>query len=80
MNTKDLKIEFAPGVLEQMEADLTPEELQEFMDMLKGKIEDGSFFEEATEVDMDLLEEEDPDAYTKIVDAMDGIITPKVLH
>ena len=80
MDKKDLKIEFAPGVLEQMEADLTPEELQDFMNMLKAKIEDGSFFEEATEVDMEMLEEADPDTFNKIVDAIDGVDTPRTLH
>lgn len=80
MDTKDLKIEFAPGVLEQLEADMNPQELQEFMDMLKAKIADGSFFDEATEVDMELLEEEEPDVYGSIVDAINGADTPRTLH
>lgn len=63
---KDLKVEFAPGVLEQLEGEMSLEDLQEFMDEIKSRIQDGSFFDESTLVDMDALREEDPELYKKL--------------
>lgn len=80
IDPKKMKMEFAPGVLEQLEKDMDPEELQEFMNMLKGKIEDGTFFDEATEVDMDELEATDPEAYAQIVESMSGITPKTIIH
>jgi hypothetical protein len=80
---KEMRIEFAPGVLEQMEQDMTPAEMQEFMDMLKAKIEDGSLFEESTPVDMEELAEDDPEAYEQMVQAMEwsaNEFPPRKLH
>jgi hypothetical protein len=57
------RVEFAPGVLEELEKSMSPEELQSMMDEIKGKIADGSFFTEATEIDMDRLAEEDPELF-----------------
>jgi hypothetical protein len=80
MDAKKLKIEFAPGVLEQLEKDMSPEELQEFMNMIKAKIDDGSFLDESEPVDLDVLEEEDPEAYEKIMAAGNYNEPPKTLH
>jgi len=57
------KIMFAPGVLEQLEADYDPEELQEIMDEIRAAVESGTMFEESEVIDMDALQVEDPDLY-----------------
>jgi hypothetical protein len=77
---KEMRIEFAPGVLEQLEAEMTPQELQNFMDDIKEKITSGAFFSEAEEVDMAALEEDEPDVYAQITAAIDHTIPPKILH
>jgi hypothetical protein len=68
---KDLKIEFAPGCLEQLEDEMSPEDLQEFMDKIKSAIEDGSFFADAVEINMDELEETDPELYETLMSVSD---------
>ena len=69
---KEFKVEFAPGCLEQLEAELSPEELQEFMDKIASAIADGSFFADAVEVNMDELAEQDPELYEKLQELDDG--------
>jgi hypothetical protein len=80
IDPKKMKIEFAPGVLEQMEQEMGPEELQEFMNMLKEKIEDGTFLTDATPVDMEELEVEDPEAYAQIVESLVELPSKNKLH
>lgn len=77
---KEIRIEFAPGVLEQLEREMTPAELQTFMNEIKEQIASGAFFTEAEEVDMDELEEEDPEAYASIVAALENDTPPRTLH
>lgn len=60
---KEYKVEFAPGCLEQLEAEMNPEELQELMDGISAAIADGSFFTDAVEINMDELAETDPELY-----------------
>ena len=48
---KPLKVVFAPGCFDNM--DMTQEELDEFMEMLKSKIEDGSIFTDSRALDPD---------------------------
>lgn len=66
-------IRFAPGVLEQLEEEFSPEELQNFLDMLKTKAADGSLVDESQELDMEELEESNPDAFEQVVDAIDFV-------
>lgn len=63
---KEFKVEFAPGCLEQLEAEMSSEELQELMDGISAAIADGSFFADAVEVNMDELAETDPELYEKL--------------
>lgn len=75
-------VEFAPGVLEDLEENMDPAELQELMDMIAEKLKDGSFFTDAEPVDMDKLFEEDPELYERLVNMSDEIddLPPIVRH
>ena len=75
--TDKLKVTFAPGVLEQLEQDLTPDDLQELMDELSKSIEDGSFFDESRMVDLNELIESDPELYQELMDSLDEIEAQK---
>lgn len=70
---KTPKIQFAPGVLEELEEDMTPEELQEFMNELKMMVEDGSFFDKSEAVDLDELKTTDPELYEILVEQLENI-------
>lgn len=82
--TKIKRIEFAPGVLEELEQSMSAEELQAMMDEIKSKIQDGSFFNESTLVDMDTLAEEDPELYKALMQFEEAgeteNVEPKKLH
>ena len=70
---KPLRVEFAPGVLEMLEATMTPTELQEFMDGFKAMIDSGRIFEESTPVNFEELERDDPEAYEALIAAMSSL-------
>jgi NAD(P)H-dependent FMN reductase len=70
---KKIVIKFAPGALEALEENMDPQELQEFLNTLKAKVEDGSIFEESTEVDWEELEEEDPETYERLTQSLDEV-------
>lgn len=78
------RIEFAPGVLEQMEEAYSPEELQEIMDSIKEMIDNGSFFDHAQLVNMEDLEREDPELYAMLSEQINNVSdedTPqRILH
>jgi hypothetical protein len=60
---KDIEVKFAPGCLEQLESEMSPEDLQELMNKISEAIADGSFFTDAVEVNMDELADQDPELY-----------------
>ena len=62
---KDFKIEFAPGCFDNFEG--SQEELDELVADLKEMIEDGSFFEQATLVTEDTLEDLPPELLESIL-------------
>lgn len=68
---KQFKVVFAPGSLEQMEAEMSPQEMQEIMDAIHEMIANG--FEGSTPVDMDALERDDPEAYATLVERLESI-------
>ncbi|RWZ87201.1 MAG: hypothetical protein EO766_11765 [Hydrotalea sp. AMD] len=70
---KKPKIIFAPGVLEQLEAENTPEELQELFDSLSAGFADGSIFDKSTPVDLEELEQSDPELFTHLMEQMSKI-------
>jgi hypothetical protein len=81
--TQPLKIVFAPGCLEQMEQEMTFEDLQQFMDELRQKLENGTFFEEEHPLDLDQLKVEDPEMHASLTARLEEIdidnIQPPVL-
>lgn len=70
---KKVRFAFAPGVLEQLEADNTPEELQELFDELAAKVSDGTIFEEANPVNLEELEQSDPELFAHLMSQMQKI-------
>ena len=68
-----LRVEFAPGVLEMLEATMTPGELQEFMNGLKEAIDSGQIFEESTPVNFEELERDEPEVYEALIAAMNEL-------
>ena len=83
MTDEKLKIVFAPGVLEQLELDMNQEELQQFLDDLGKKLEDGSLLEDSSPVDMNELLMTDPELYDQLQEQLSIVldnITPPTLH
>lgn len=64
-----IKVVFPPGVLEDMEASMSPEDLQSFMDEVSKMAASGELTANSVDVDMDALEEDDPELFNAIVDA-----------
>ena len=72
---KPVKIVFAPGCLEQLEHDMSPEDLQELMNDIGTALADGSLFSKSAEVNLDELQESDPELYAKLMDRMEDVET-----
>lgn len=72
---KPTALRFAPGVLEQMELDNTPEELQAYLDKMKTMFESGELMEASTPLDMDDLETSDPELFHALTRQLDIIQT-----
>lgn len=66
------RIVFAPGVLEQMEQEMTPEELQAALDEIE-LLANGS--NQGVEVDMGKLLLEDPVLYKTLTDNLEAVKT-----
>lgn len=71
--SQQLKIVFAPGCLEAMEQEMSPEELQQLMDEFKQKLDDGSLFEESEPVDFEQLKTEDPELYALLMERLEEV-------
>ena len=70
---KKMKVLFAPGALESLEDELSPEELQGLLDELKARIEDGTFLSESEPLDLDELRESDPDLYDLLMERLESL-------
>jgi len=68
-----MKIKIAKHALDDVEETMENSELQEFLDMLKEKVDDGSFFEDSEPVDMERMKIEEPDVYEKLIEALDEL-------
>lgn len=86
---KPKKVMFAPGVLEEMEQNFSPSDLQEIMNSIREAFENEDFIDESEIVDLDELQQTDPETYNIVkqrIEALDSTIdstasTPKVtLH
>ena len=73
MSDQKLKVKFAPGVLDQLEQDLSTDQLQELFDAIAESIEDGSFLTDSEPVDLELLQTEDPELYEQLMDTLEQI-------
>lgn len=86
-NKNKITVTFAPGVLEDLEAQMSPEELQKFLDALTELQETGEIeklYEAGDTVDMQKLEKEDPELYKTITTQLDGCFDesgqPPIIH
>lgn len=70
-----LRIEFAPGVLEELEATMSQEELQEMLDDLADQFNNGTFLENSIPVDLELMSLEEPELYKELMEHMSSIDT-----
>ena len=74
-NLNDLKITFAPGAFDDFEG--TQEELDELVAEIHRLIQSGELFENAEPIDLDELENEDPELAEKLAKSFDEIPTSK---
>lgn len=65
-----LKVVIPPEVLEQLEQQTSPEELQEFISALQQMADSGELFEAAEPVDFSSLAEDDPELYAALTAQM----------
>lgn len=67
---KKLKVVVPPEVLAQMEEMMGPEELQEMLAELQRLVDSGQLFEQSTPIDLETLEQDDPEMYAQMVEQM----------
>jgi hypothetical protein len=77
---KEIKVKLAPGFLEKLEEEMSNEELQELLDKICQMVNDGSFFENAVKIDMDTLEQDDPELYEHLSELEDNPQDRPTLH
>lgn len=65
-----LKIVIPPQVLEQMQQEMSAEEIQELLTKLQADIEAGTLFDQSEEIDLDRMKQEDPEEYAALMEAM----------
>jgi hypothetical protein len=78
---KPMKIEFAPGCFDNFEG--TQEELDALQAEIIAMFESGEIQEQATELDLDALIEEDPEYAAMVMEALmrdEGEGDPRKLH
>ena len=74
MTDKKLTVVLAPGVLEQLEEDMSPEELQLLMDELKNMGDHPESLEAfSSPINMNELKESDPALYASIVNQLEAL-------
>lgn len=75
---KLVKVEFAPGCFDNFDG--TQEELDDLVAEITRMVESGEFMDEALEVDLEDLEDEDLDALTKALEEDDGDLPKRLLN
>ena len=70
---KKLKIEFAPGAFDSFEG--TQEELDELIAEITKMAESGELFEKSQPLDLEALEDEDPELAHKIMSSLENLPT-----
>jgi hypothetical protein len=71
MSNKEYEIRFAPGAFDEFEG--TQEELDELMEEIKSLAASGTLHEISHPVDMDQLQEEDPELYETLTRQLEQI-------
>lgn len=72
---KPTKIVFAPGTLEMMESESTPEELQAYLDKVKQLFDSGELEAMSEPLDMDDLETSDPELFHALMSRVESLAT-----
>jgi hypothetical protein len=67
MTKKTIKVEFAPGALDDADFE-SQEELDSFVANITAMFADGSFLENSRPVDMKELQDTDPELYARLVE------------
>ena len=67
MTKKTIKVEFAPGALDDADFE-SQAELDEFVANITAMFQDGSFLESSRPVDMKELQDADPELYAKLTE------------
>jgi hypothetical protein len=67
MTKKPIKVEFAPGALDDADFE-SQAELDEFVANITAMFQDGSFLESSRPVDMKELQDTDPELYAKLTE------------
>lgn len=65
-----LKIVIPPQVLEQMQQEMSPEEIEELFAVVQQQVEAGTLFEQSEPVDLERMKQEDPEEYAALMEAM----------
>lgn len=73
MSDQKMKIEFAPGVLEGMEAEMSNEDLQDLLNHIKELVDSGTLEEHSKPIDMEKLCIEDPELFTILQERLLGL-------
>jgi hypothetical protein len=68
-----MKVKVSRQALDLLEEDMDNEELQDFLDKIQKKVDDGSFFEDSEPVDWETMKEEEPEIYEELIKALDEI-------
>jgi hypothetical protein len=68
--TAPIQIIIPPAVLADMEQNMSPEDVQLFLDELKVAVESGSFLEDSVPLDLDTVQIDDPELYAQICASM----------
>lgn len=61
-----IKVVISPEALTDMEQHFSPEELQQLLAEFQQLVDSGEIFEQSTPVDMDTLEQDDPELYAQL--------------
>ena len=69
--SKKPEIKFAPGAFDHFDG--TQDELNSLMAEIKNMVESGKIFEESKPVNMDELQEEDPELYEVLMKQIDNL-------
>jgi hypothetical protein len=65
-----IKIVIPPQVLEQMQQEMSEEDLKELLATIEAAVENGSIFEDSEPINLAEMERDDPEAFAKLKTTM----------